>query len=206
MGMMRRIWGAVAPLAVVAAFGICSQAQAGLIPTNVTITPDGGNFRWTYAVVVTTDVHVQTGDFFTIYDFGGLVMGPGNTLSNVVTPAGWAVSSNLTGTTPPGTTPGDNGSVPNLTFTYTGPTITGQVGLGNFWAISTFNNSASADFTSLTQTNVGGRTEANITTTSVPVPGNVNKTPEPATWAMFGLGLPVCGVGGWLRRRLRRQA
>jgi hypothetical protein len=202
--MMRRIWGAVVPLAVVAAIGICSQAQAGLIPTNVTITPDGSNFRWTYAVVVTTDVHVQSGDFFTIYDFGGMVPGAGNPLSNIVTPAGWTVTSSMLGQTPPGTTPVDSPTIPNLTFTYNGPTITGQVGLGNFWAISSYGSSASADFTSLTQTNIGGRTEANITSTSVPVPGAVNQTPEPATWAMFGLGLPACGVGGWLRRRLRR--
>jgi hypothetical protein len=147
---------------------------------------------------------VQTGDYFTIYDFGGLVMGPGNSLSNVFAPAGWSVTSSMLGQTPSGTTPVDSSSVPNLTFTYTGPSMTGQAGLGNFWAISSFNNSGTADFTSLVQTAVGGRTEANITTTNVPVPSTVAQTPEPATWAMFGLGLPVAGVAGWLRRRFRR--
>jgi hypothetical protein len=200
MGMKNRIWGVLALAAVVSVFGICSKAQAGLIPTNVTITPDGSNFRWTYAVVVTTDVHVQSGDFFTIYDFGGLT-----SLASVATPAGWAVTSAMVGPTPAGTSPSDSATIPNLTFTYTGPTITGQVGLGNFWAISTFGNSTTSDFTSITQTNSSGRSEANITTTNVPVPG-ISNTPEPATLAMFGLGLPVFGIGGWLRRRMRKQS
>ena len=48
---MGRMWifGVLAALAGVLAAG---SAQAGLIPTNVSITPDGSNFRWTYAVVV----------------------------------------------------------------------------------------------------------------------------------------------------------
>jgi hypothetical protein len=202
--MMRRTWSVVVLLAAVAAFGVCSNAQAGLIPTNVTVTPDGSNFRWTYAVVVTTDVHVQTGDFFTIYDFNGLVTGPGGSLTTVTTPSGWTVSSQMVGPTPNGTAPNDSATVPNLTFTYNGPTITGQVGLGNFWALSTFSDSTTSDFTSLTHTNAGGRSEANITSTNVPVPSTISQTPEPATLAMFGLGLPVFGVGNWLRRRLRR--
>ncbi len=203
--MMHRIWGAFAPLALVATLGLCSNAQAGLIPTNVTTTQQlDGTFRWTYAVVVTTDVHVQSGDYFTIYDFGGLVFGPGHTLGNIVTPAGWSVSSNMVGQTPPGTNPADSNTLPNLTFTYNGPTVTGQTGLGNFWAISNFGTAGTGDFTSLTQTNSGGRSEANITTTNIPVPGNVRQTPEPTTWAMLGLGLPVAGFGSWLRRRFRR--
>src|SRR5207253_8776458 len=46
-------------------------ARAGLIPNKITVTPDGENFRWTYNVVVTSDLYVSKGDFFTIYDFAG---------------------------------------------------------------------------------------------------------------------------------------
>src|SRR5438445_7470088 len=89
-------------------------ARAGMIPTNVSVAPDGSNFRWTYAVVVTTDVKVNPGDSFTIYDFGGLVNG------SIQAPADWSVS--VTNNTPgrPGTKPNDNPGVPDFTFTYTG--------------------------------------------------------------------------------------
>jgi hypothetical protein len=191
-------------LAAAALLGLGTQAQAGLIPTNVSVTPDGSNFRWTYAVVVTTDVHVHSGDFFTIYDFGGMVTGPGGSLSNVLIPAGWSVSSAMVGATPTGTAPTDDPHIPNLTFTYNGPDIVGQTGLGNFMAISTFGDATTSAFTSITHRNVDGRSEANITSTDVPVPSNVAGTPEPATLGMFGLGLPVLGLGRWLRRRLRK--
>jgi hypothetical protein len=204
MGMMRRTWSLLATLSALVAFGICTHAQAGLIPTSVTIAPDGGNFRWTYGVDLTSNVHVQSGDFFTIYDFSGLVTGPGNSLSNIVPPSGWTVTSSMVGQTPPGVSPVDNASVANLTFTYSGPTITSPGSLGNFWAISTEGSSTTADFTSLTHTNAGGSPEANITTTSAPVIGAIANSPEPATLAMLGLSLPVFCVGRWLRRQLSK--
>ena len=58
-------------------------ARAGLIPNKVSVTtvPDaGGNYTWTYNVVVTSDVYVQPGDYFTVYDFAnsgiGAAVGP----------------------------------------------------------------------------------------------------------------------------------
>lgn len=194
-------------LAAAAVLAAANQAQAGLIPTNVSIMPDGTSFRWTYAVVVTTDVKVNTGDFFTIYDFGGLVGGAngfGGGPSSVSSPAGWTITEALTGPTPAGTNPGDDPNVINLTFTYTDSTpIEGQQGLGNFSAISQFGESTTSDFTSITHRQVDGRAEANITTTDVPVPGSLEETPEPATLAMVGLGLPLLGLGRWVRRRMK---
>lgn len=188
-----------------AILALASQAQAGLIPTNVSITPDGDNFRWTYAVVVTTDVKVNTGDYFTIYDFGGLVGGPmggGGGPGTIVAPINWEFATELTGPTPAGTGPNDNPSIPNITFKYMGPTaIEGQVGLGNFMANSTFGEGTTSDFTSITHRQVDGRSEANITTTDVPVPGSLSETPEPATLVMLGLAIPFAGLGGLLRRR-----
>jgi hypothetical protein len=184
-----------------------SSARAGLIPTQVSVHPDGPNFRWTYAVVVTTDVQVNYGDFFTIFDFGGLVGGPLGVVpgpSTIALPINWTVTESLVGPTPAGTLPTDNPSVPNLTFTYVGTSpITGQTGLGNFWAISIYSEPTVSDFTSITHRQIDGRPEANITTTDVPVPGthNPNDVPEPGTLALMGLGLPLAGLVRWWRRR-----
>ena len=48
---------------------------AGIIPASVTVTPEAGNFRWQYSIVLPTDMKLQAGDYFTIYDFAGLVDG-----------------------------------------------------------------------------------------------------------------------------------
>jgi hypothetical protein len=198
--MMRNLWK-IGVLALVASLGLAAHTQAGLIPTNVSITPDGGNFRWTYAVVVTTDVKVNPGDYFTIYDFGGFIP------NSVVMPKNWSFSSSNIGPTPAGTAPADDPAVPNLTFTYTGPgSVNGSAGLGNFMANSTFGDAVSSDFTSISHRQVDGRSEANITSTNVPVPGaNPNTTPEPATLAMFSFGLPMLGILRFLRLRRRNK-
>jgi hypothetical protein len=187
----------IAVFALLGVLAMVGRSEAGLIPTNVSITPDAGNFRWTYAVVVTTDVKVNPGDYFTIYDFGGMIPG------TAVAPAGWTFSTAKVGPTPSGTNPHDDPAIDNATFTYNGGTpINGQAGLGNFMINSTNGDAVSSAFTSVSQTQVGGRTEANITSTDVPVPGAVpNTTPEPATLAMFGIGLPVLGLLRFLRRR-----
>src|SRR3954447_12945993 len=78
-------------------------ARAGLIPNNVAVNPTGdGNFKWTYNVVVTSDVYVQPGDYFTIYDFAGALPGSGHA------PADWTLTSTNVGTTPEKTSPADD--------------------------------------------------------------------------------------------------
>jgi len=198
---MRKSLKLAAVLTATIGLMLASRADAGLIPTNVSIHPDAGNFRWTYAVVVTTDVQINPGDFFTIYDFSGLLPG------SVVNPVGWTASQSMTSPPPGGTGPTDNPGIPNLTFTYEGNTpIIGQQGLGNFMANSLYGNSTTSDFTSITHRQVDGRAEANITSTDVPVPGDPPRdTPEPATLAMFGIGLPVLGMFRFLRRRFAKK-
>ncbi len=39
--------------------GPLTDARAGLLPTSVTVTPEGGKFRWTYAIVLPTDGHFR---------------------------------------------------------------------------------------------------------------------------------------------------
>jgi hypothetical protein len=197
----------VSLLASVLAFGVAlagpaSGARAGLLPVSVTVTPESNQYRWTYAIVLPTDAMIRSGDYFTIYDFAGYHAGSNSQ------PDQWSFSSSNTGPTPDGVNPDDNPSLPNLTWRYTGPTIaSGQLGLGNFWAVSDYQNSTDAFFTARTHTTATGNVDANITSTTVPVPtangggGGGPTTPEPATLALAGLGLPLVALA---RRRRKR--
>src|SRR5262245_26632094 len=185
-------------LALALLVGLEQAAQAGMIPAAVSVTPDGGNFRFTYSVVLPTDYTLKAGDYFTIYDFNGLVAGTNSQ------PANWTFSSPMTGPTPPHITPVDSASVENLTWMYTGPNVSGQIGLGNFWALSTFGKEMDGDFTSFDHSQSAGRAVGNITTTSVPDPrsgGDINHAPEPATLALFGAAVPLLGLCRLVRRR-----
>jgi hypothetical protein len=177
-----------------------ASAQAGLIPNKVTVSPDNGNFRWTYNVVVTSDVYVQPGDYFTIYDFAG------PTVASPQTPnSDWVATTAKVGATPSKTNPADDPNIPNYTFTYNGQNkIVGSTGLGNFVLFSPYNLSALSDFTSATHRQDNDNEENNITSTVVPVatvpPPPPEDSPEPATLALFGAALPFA----W--RKLRRKA
>ena len=171
-------------------------ARAGLIPNKVTVTPDGDLFRWTYNVVVTSDVYVRAGDYFTIYDFAGAVDG------SISAPDGWTVSQQNVGITPSKTNPSDDPNLPNYTMTYTGSqTLVGQLGLGNFSFMTPYSNSAESQFTSATHRQDDDTSEHNITSTSVPVASASASSPEPATIALAAAGLPL----GLLKLRRRRQ-
>jgi hypothetical protein len=189
----------VAAAAVVGLAG--GSAQAGLLPTSVNVFPEAGNYRWQYAIVLPTDMKLQTGNYFTIYDFAGLVEG------SVIGPdANWAVTVQNTGAIPPLLKPTDDPNIPNLVFRYNGPTIpAGQLGLGNFMATSVFGKETTKEvsFTAETNRTSDGLRDSNITTTDAPSgtqtpppPG----VPEPATLLLAGLGLPLLGLA-----RLRRK-
>jgi hypothetical protein len=194
--MKRRIWTATALGAALVALTASAPADAGLLPVKVQLDPDGGNWRYTYGVVLTSDSYITAGDFFTIYDFAGFVP------ASNTQPDGFTFSSTPTGKTPLGTTPFDDPRIPNLTWTYNGPTrMDGQVGLGNFTAISTIGETTEGNFTARTHRQVDDRIDSNITDTLVPMlEGGGPQVPEPATLTMFGLVLPVV-AGRYLRRR-----
>jgi hypothetical protein len=94
-------------------------ARADIIPSFTSVTQGQVGILWTYTANVTDEQNANTGDFFTIYDFGSIVP---NSNSQ---PAGWTFSTSLGGPTPLQTNAPDNPSILNLTWTYTGPTIIG---------------------------------------------------------------------------------
>jgi len=193
-------------LAVLAA--LAGPATAGLLPVSVTVQPEAGNFRWTYSVVLPTDMKLQSGNFFTIYDFAGYV--PGSATVSSTSPDSsfadfWSVSTTNVGPTPDRLNPQDDPNTTNLTFRYNGPTIpSGQLTLGNFSATSTFGTTQDSFFTATNPRAADGQIDSNITSTLSPVgqevPGPI-PSPEPGTLLLAGLGLPLVGLGRALRRK-----
>jgi hypothetical protein len=186
--------------AAIAVAALASPVSAGIIPASVTITPEAGNYRWTYSVVLPTDMKLQAGDYFTIYDFGGLVPGSNSQ------PANWTFSTSLVGPVPPGLAPADNSTIDNLTWTYNGATIpSGQVGLGNFWAVSTVGNSTTVAFTAQNPQASTGQIDRNIVDTIAPAPPShvppASGVPEPTTLALAGLGLPLLSAARFFRKK-----
>ena len=186
-------------LAAFAAMLVGTSANAGLLPVSVSVLPEADKFRWTYAIVLPTDSKLQTGNYFTIYDFQGYVAG------NEFSPEGWAFEAANNGPTPALLKPNDDPNLVNLTWKYTGPTIpSGQIGLGNFWAFSSIGESSSDSFTAITNRTSDGLVDSNITETDVPLPPNTppdpNLVPEPTTLLLAALGLPMLGFA-----RLRRK-
>lgn len=180
-------------LVAVVAVSFSTPARAGLLPVQVSVTPDGGKYRWTYAIVLPSDSQLKTGDYFTIYDFGGYVSNSNNQ------PADWSFTSSNLGTTPARLDPDDSPELPNFTWSYTGPTIDGGLGgLGNFWAVSEYRDPTDSFFTAKTHRTSDGRPDSNITETTVPVPAAPPPgVPEPTTLALVALGLPLAAFRRW---------
>ncbi len=206
--MIRRTW--IVRLFVAALLTVAATAplKAGLLPVSVSIQPDAGNYRWTYSVVLPTDMKLQSGDYFTIYDFAGYVDGTGKVLSphpDDSAAANWEFSTAKLGPTPDRLNPGDNPEIDNLSWKYNGPTIpVGKLTLGNFTAISMFGESQISFFTATNPRALNGEIDNNITETLTPIGMDTPPTPgvpEPTTLALAGLGLPLVGAARWLRRK-----
>ncbi len=169
--------------------------RGDVIPTLGSTAAEGPEFRWNYTTNVTVDQMVQTGDYFTIYDFGNLIAG-----SNVE-PAGWSFTSLLIGTTPATVLPDDDAGIFNLTWTYEGTTpISGSAFLGTFSVLST-TNQLRTDFFTGHATRTSGPTAGS----KIDNIGFVN-VPVPEMSALLPI-IGVCGLGalGYLNCLLRRR-
>src|SRR5881227_2208279 len=150
-------------------------ARGDIIPTLSSVTGSSPNFTWNYSANVTVDETINTGDFFTIYDFGSIAPG-----SNTQ-PTGWIFSQALVGPTAPLTTPTNNPNILNLTWTYNGSTpIVGSAALGIFSVITATDQLKTGQFTAEATRNSGptaGTKVSNIGTVNVPVPESSSLLP-----------------------------
>lgn len=193
----RGTWLAIAAAVVGLALAGARPAHAGLLPTLVGVSgPDGsGHYTFSYDLTVPAPVKVSSGDYFTIYDFDGYVPG------SVTAPAGWTASVSLLTPPPSGVSPSaDSPGIANLTWTYAGPDLFGFAVVPGFTAKSIYGSvysppSGYFNVASVSHAISSGLSVHAVTTTDVPA------APEPASLAMLGLGLPVAGLFGWLRRR-----
>lgn len=205
--------------AVAALFGLAAvagSAEAGIIPVKVTAPLNAvtsTHFDWTYDVMLQSGSEVRTGDYFTIYDFAGFVEG------SAVMPTGWALTKSSLGRKEDNLTPNDSPDIDNFWFQYTGATtLKGTVGLGEFVLGSIYDKPAQSEFTARTYNTTLGYKIGTISNTMVavkpadggdidpPVDPEPNETPEPATLALVGLGLPCVGLARWVRKRRELKA
>src|SRR5260370_28377388 len=143
-------------------------ARGDIIPTLSSVTGSSPNFTWNYSANVTVDQTINTGDFFTIYDFGTIAPG-----SNTQ-PTGWTFSQALVGPTAALTSPTDNPNILNLTWTYNGASpIVGSAALGIFSVVTTTDQLKTGQFTAQATRTSGpeaGTKISNIGNVTVPVP------------------------------------
>ena len=216
---MKRILTALVALSLLA-LGT-TPVQADITPFLNNITGSAGNWTWTYhaelsaaqelrsdhtlslvGVETSTKMGIKTGtyqDFFTIYDFVGFIPG-----SNTQ-PANWSFQSLDEGTTPGSVLPGDDPEIPNLTWWWTGPKVTGPVevanGLGLFTAKSIYGVVHLGDFAAdatkhdPVNVNIDGMVQQTVGSVSVPT------VPEPSTFVLLGAGL----IGAVAMRRRARK-
>lgn len=199
--MLMRHWILAAVLAAAVVPGLSASARAGMIPVQVSVTPDAGNYLFSYSIVLPTDALLQPGDYFTIYNFDGLVPGTAAS-SGSSSSSDWTFSTSTTGPTPPGLAPPvSNPSSGNISWTYNGPDIQGsQTLLGTFSVISIYPSTTQSWFTAITGT-VSGVSDSNITPTTVPVPTAAPPgLPEPGTLVLAALGIPFLGMVWRFRR------
>lgn len=184
----------------------------------------GGNYRFDYNVDLLPGYNLVTGNYFTLFDFAGLVEGDG-AASFIPTPGfgSFTVSTPNTGRGVPGFGVRDLLSR-NISVTYDGPTVYGSnerggapIRLGRLSAISSLDDVAPGT-TAMAATTVirlapvgeGGVSAVatapamNRTIIAGPVAGvaAVDVAPEPGTLALLTTGL-LGGLGGIALRRRR---
>lgn len=185
---MQRILKTLTTIGLVAlvSTALSTRAEAGFVPVFVGSAPDGAgmtnyNYTLNFTTNTTTSETLAAGDFITMYDIGP---------ATIVAP-GLSVTQTLLGTTAPLTTPTDNASILNVTFTYNGATLATDTTFVGIVITSPFALRL-GQYTS--RDTIGTGNNHQIGQVLLPSP-----IPEPASVALLGLGGLVGLVG--LRRR-----
>jgi len=191
MGPRQLIFAAITGI-VGGTFFLAARANGALSVNLGGISPSSSFTQYSYAIdLAPVSDEIVSGDFFHIYDFAGYVSG------SLLAPSGWTGSVSLVNPPPAGIAllHGDDPTLENLTFTYTGstPIIAGSSGLeiGSFAATSTISgsNTTLKDFAaSITNAEafngVNGTKFVSEGGVSVPAP-------EPASLSLIAVATPA---------------
>ena len=200
---------ALVGLTVLGAGAVNAQA---VTPHFLSAIGSSGNVTYTYQLFLDADTRVSSGNLFTFYDFNGLLTDAANAPTFTgMGGASYAISTPLVGIDPTSTTKlaGDDPTLPNVTLTYDGATVSNsgllEQSLGTLTLHSTAGLNGSGQFTpfAANSTKVSNGQQAGnqsfVTGPNPTITVTVANTPEPGTWALMGAGLV-----GLLAARRRR--
>lgn len=181
----------LAVLVGMGAAALTGTAQADIIPSFQGVTNLGGGvYQFDYTADVTVNQRLETGDYFTIYDFADVL--------GAVAPIDWTWSVQNLGLTPGKVLPDDDAALPNVTFVYLGATpIIGPSPLGEFGVKTSYQAIRIDEFAGLGTRNPGPSSSKIANIGEIPV----SAIPLPAA-AWMGLSLlTTLGAGRALRSR-----
>ena len=173
---------------------VSGAAYGSFLPSFSNTTPSGSNTSFNYALVFATTStapaeRLDPGDFVTLYDVQGLV--------SATAPVGFTVSTQNSGINGFGTLPTDSPALPNVTFMYTGSSISVDTIFPGFSVVSTIGTTGTGQFTSEDTSNAAGTSGQPIGQIGPVTLPNGGGIPEPSSL----LGLGAFGVMSILRRR-----
>ncbi|MFO0951405.1 MAG: hypothetical protein U0835_09695 [Isosphaeraceae bacterium] len=176
-----------------------NEARAGYLASLSGGGPtfDGTNYTYTYSVQLAAGEVVSSGNFFRVYDFLGYVdnsaVGPNSS---------WVATKSLTDASPSPSQVlfhGDDATVPNITFTYTGAETNT---VGTFTLKSQFGPGTNfKDFYGESTNTLSSPRTLVRTLLDIPVP-----VPEPASVISSSIGVILLGIAFACRWRKRLAA